>query len=189
MNESEIKAKIDSAYKIVHDAKIQEEFLQVEAFKFALGTNVVVAQPKAGGTSSTQPQVEGDDDRISKIAAGLGIDYHVIETLYTVEEGELTLNLSPKLIPSANTPAMKEIAILLAVGRKHAGLGASTPFELIRSACDDNSRLDSKNFAAAMNSLKPKLGLAGKGSKELVPKRPADDLAKELIQKYSATTA
>lgn len=192
MNESEIEEKITSAYKLVKKASIQEEALLVEAFKFALGTNVTIAPlpgPQAINSGSAVPQVVGAHDELSKIAAALSLDYEVIELFYAIEDGELTLNLPSKQVPNGNTPAMKEIAIMLSVGRKHAGLGAGTPFELIRNACDDHGKLDGKNFAAAMSSLKPNLVPAGKGSKELVPKRPADDLARELIQKYNGTIA
>lgn len=192
MNESEIEAKITSAYKLVKNASIQEEALLVEAFKFALGTNVTAASlpgPQVVNAGGSTPQVAGAHDELSKIATALNLDYDVVELFYAIEEGELTLNLPSKLVPNGNTPAMKEIAIMLSVGRKHAGLGVGTPFELIRSVCDDHGKLDGKNFAAAMSSLKPNLVPSGKGAKELVPKRPADELARELIQKYNGITA
>ncbi|HEY8992488.1 MAG TPA: hypothetical protein VIM37_01415 [Candidatus Microsaccharimonas sp.] len=188
MNEEQIEEKITLAYKLVKKADIQEESLLVEAFKFALGTNVTAApMSSVGPTAHALPLVEGAHVELSKIATALGISYDIIELFYAIEDNELTLNLPSKLVPAGNTPAMKEIAIMLSVGRKHAGLGVGTPFELIRTACDDHGKLDSKNFAAAMNSLKPNLVPSGKGAKELVPKRPADDLAKELIQKYNGT--
>lgn len=186
MNESEIEEKITSAYNLVKKINITEETLRLEAFKYALGMNVQV--PLVGtqpGLIGVAPQSSGAHDELSKIAAALNLSYDVVELFYGIEGGELTLNLPSKLVPAGNTPAMKEIAIMLSVGRKHAGLGTGTPFELIRTACDDHGKLDGKNFAAAMNSLKPNLVPAGKGAKELVPKRPADDLARDLIQKYN----
>lgn len=188
MNEEQIEEKITSAYKLVKKVNIQEEVLLVEAFKFALGTNII-ATPLSSGTTAAhaQPLIEGAHMELSKLATALGISYDVIELFYAIEDNELALNLPSKLVPAGNTPAMKEIAIMLSVGRKHAGLGIGTPFELIRAACDDHGKLDSKNFAAAMSSLKPNLVPSGKGAKELVPKRPADDLARDLIQKYKGT--
>ena len=190
MNEEQIEEKITSAYKLVKKANIQEEVLLVEAFKFALGANVTaVPLSSAMATAHTTPIVEGAHSELSKLATALGISYDIIELFYAIEDNELSLNLPSRLVPTGNTPAMKEIAIMLSVGRKHAGFGAGTPFELIRAACDDNGKLDSKNFAAAMNSLKPNLVPSGKGAKELVPKKPADDLARELIQKYNGNAA
>lgn len=189
MNEAEIKEKLSAAYTVAKKIGITEESLLLEAFKFALGTNT----NDSHGTSTPSPaqhaQVNGSDDEITKIAKALNLDYEVVELFYGIEDGELTLNLPTKLLPSSNTPAMKDIAIMLSVGRKHAGLGMGTPYELIRAVCDDHGKLDKKNFAAAMSSMKPNLVPTGKAVKDLVPKRPADDLARELIQKYNVTTA
>lgn len=189
MNESEIEEKLSTAYKVAKKTGITEESLLLEAFKFALHPNTNGSQVVPTPPPARKAQVNGVDDEIAKIAKALNHDYEVVELFYGMEDGELTLNLPTKLIPSSNTPAMKNIAIMLSVGRKHAGLGLGTPYELIRTVCDDHGKLDKKNFAAAMSSMKPNLVPTGKAAKDLVPKRPADDLARDLIQKYNTTTA
>lgn len=193
MVDKDIKKQIEDAYKIVSESRIKEEALQLEAFKYALKmatyhapANAVVNPsdtPKGGDNSQRQEQ------GIAGIARALDVPYEVAELFYDTVDGELTLNLPPKVLPDSASAAMREIAILIAVGRKHAGIGMSTSFDLIRMVCDDNGKLDKKNFAAAMNQMKPKLVPSGKGTnKELVPKRPADDLAKDLILKYNSIT-
>lgn len=193
MQPSEIEGHIKTAYDIVKKANIQEEALQVQAFKFALGVNTPGHAQQAGpvnmGSGGQSSPDHAHQDGLAGIAKALDISYEVIELFYDVVDDELTLNLPPKALPDSASAAMREIAILLTVGRKHAGLGGTTSFDLIRTVCDDNGKLDKKNFAAAMNQMKPKLVPSGKGTvKDLVPKRPADDLAKELILKYNSVT-
>lgn len=186
MDAAKITETIMAAYKIVKNSGIQEEHLQVEAFKYAL----------AGGAPHTQSKdiKEPSEAHASVGTAGLatmpqalGISADIVELFFSVADGELVLNLPTKALPSSSSAAMRDIAVLLAVGRKYAGLGTGTSFDLIRTACDDNGKLDKKNFAAAMNQLKPRLVTTGKGpAKDLVPKKPADDLARELLVKYNA---
>lgn len=188
MQENNIQAQIEKAYQLVKKTGITEDILLAEAFKFALhaGANhdsvMTDLSSKAPISSSTQAAQSG----LMGISKALDISIDIVELFFDMTDGDLTLNLPPKVLPDATSAAMREIAIVLTVGRKHAGLGMSTPFDLIRSICDENGKLDGKNFAAAMNLMKPKLVPSGKGtSKELVPKRPADDLAKELVLKYN----
>ena len=192
MKSEEIEKHIKEAYSIVTKSDIKEEALQVEAFRYALKMNglhpadsasKVDAGSTGGGAAMTQ------DTGLAGIAKGLDVPYEVVELFYDIAGEELTLNLPPKVLPDSASAAMREIGILLSVGRKHAGMGVSTSFDLIRTVCDDNGKLDKKNFAAAMSLMKPKLVPSGKGTnKELVPKRPADDLAKDLILKYNSVT-
>jgi hypothetical protein len=194
MKSEEIEKSISQAYSIVSKTDIKEEALQVEAFKYALrmsSTGAVAHTPPEGGgvTATNNGTVATQNTGLAGIAKGLDVPYEVVELFYDIAEDELTLNLPPKVLPDSASAAMREIAILLSVGRKHAGMGVSTTFDLIRTVCDDNGKLDKKNFAAAMSLMKPKLVPSGKGTnKELVPKRPADDLAKDLILKYNSIT-
>lgn len=191
MKSEDIKQQIEDAYKIVNESGVKEEEMRVQAFRYALqmathgpGVGAPVAPshaPSNGHTSSHQ------EAGLAGIAKALDVPYDIVELFYDMADDELILNLPPKVLPDSASAAMREIAILLTVGRKHAGMGMSTSFDLIRVVCDDNGKLDKKNFAAAMSQMKPKLVPGGKGvNKELVPKRPADDLAKELILKYNS---
>lgn len=193
MDAKDIKQQIRVAYKIVSESEIKEDALQLQAFKYALqmGTHGIAVSSQAAPNhtpNSGQPAHHQEAGLIG-IAKSLDVPYDVIELFYDIVDGELTLNLPPKVLPDSASAAMREIAILITVGRKHAGIGMSTSFDLIRVICDDNGKLDKKNFAAAMSQMKPKLVPSGKGTnKELVPKRPADELAKELILKYNSIT-
>lgn len=194
MNAEDIQKQIQDAYKIVSESNIKEETLQLEAFKYALqmvtqGTTTHV-QKNTHNAPNIDPATHHQELNLKGIANALNVPYDIVELFYGMADGELTLNLPPKVLPDSASAAMREIAILLTVGRKHAGMGMSTQFDLIRTVCDDNGKLDKKNFAAAMSQMKPKLVPGGKGAnKELVPKRPADDLAKELILKYNEIAA
>jgi hypothetical protein len=185
MNDN-LEEQIKQAYATVIGAGIKEEGLQVAAFNYLLNAS----QTSAGTTGKTTTPQPDQDDTITRIANGIGIDYEIAELFYDATGEELDLHIPVKALPDTASAAMRDIAILLSVGRKHAGLGASTAFDLIRAACDENGKLDKKNFAAAMSLLKPKLVPTGKGTaKELTPKRPADDLAKEILVKYNNITA
>jgi hypothetical protein len=193
MEARDIKQQLEEAYKIVSESGIKEEVLQLQAFKYALqmGTHGATAHSAAtpSHASNTSQSPHHQEAGLMGIAKSLGVPYDVIELFYDMVDEELTLNLPPKVLPDSASAAMREIAVLITVGRKHAGIGMSTSFDLIRVVCDDNGKLDKKNFAAAMSQMKPKLVPSGKGTnKELVPKRPADDLAKELILKYNSIT-
>ncbi len=183
----ELEQNIKTAYGIAKRSGIEEPDLLNEAFKYAL--NMMVAdkpQAKQHEYNNSDNNTEAGTGTIhEKIARGLDLPLDTIELLYDINDGELALNLPTKALPDSASAAMREIAVLLAVGRKHAGISSSTPFEVIRIVCDEHGKLDKKNFAAAMSSMKPRLTTAGKGTdRELVPKRPADDLAKEIINRY-----
>lgn len=193
METKDIKQQIEEAYKIVSESGIKEEALQLQAFKYALQMSTHGATFHSQAAPSHTPNISQppyhQEAGLVGIAKSLDVPYDVIELFYDMVDGELTLNLPPKVLPDSASAAMREIATLITVGRKHAGVGMSTSFDLIRVVCDDNGKLDKKNFAAAMSQMKPKLVPSGKGTnKELIPKRPADDLAKELILKYNSIT-
>lgn len=193
MNADDIKQQIKVAYRIVDESGIKEEDIRLHAFKYALQASVHTSAVNAQSAPNLAPRIghlaSAQETGLSSIAKALDVPYDIVELFYDIADRELTLNLPPKVLPDSASAAMREIAVLLTVGRKHAGISMSTSFDLIRVVCDDNGKLDKKNFAAAMNQMKPKLVPSGKGAvKELVPKRPADDLAKELILKYNSIT-
>lgn len=193
MKAEDIKQQIENAYKIVNESGVKEEELRLQAFKYALRMathDLAVDAPSTPSHTPSTARTTGIQEvGLTGIAKALDVPYDIIELFYDMVDDELTLNLPPKVLPDSASAAMREIAILLTAGRKHAGIGMSTSFDLIRAVCDDNGKLDKKNFAAAMSQMKPKLVPSGKGAnKELAPKRPADDLAKELILKYNSIT-
>jgi hypothetical protein len=187
----ELLDAINTAYDAVKKSNVKEDALQLEAFRFAL--DALIAQSSKAGTGEDKTSIGQSSistiatgDPISEIARALGVDGESAELIYDIRDGVMYLNLPTKALPDSASGAMREIAVLLSVGRKYAKLGASTPYDLIRSVCDEHGRLDKKNFAAAMNSLRPRLVSTGKGpNKDLAPKRPADDLAKEYLLRYA----
>lgn len=187
----ELEACVKTAYAIVKRAGITEEPLTVEAFKFVLATLAAesglgvepAAYEKPRGPRQGRAVATGSVH--DNIAAALDLPADTVELFYVVHDGVLSLNLPVKAMPGSTSAAMREIAVVLTVGRKHAGLGDRTPFELIRAACDEYGKLDKKNFAAVMGSMQPRLVPSGKGAeRELTAKKLADSLAKEILIKY-----
>lgn len=182
--DEDLKQKIKSAYEMVTSLNIAEDALKLEAFKFALGDFPEAIINKVNNFK--EDKVSNQNPSVQAIAKGLGVQEDNVEIVYILSEGELKLNISPSTLPRSGAEAMRELAVLYSVGRKHAGLGESTSFDSLKSTLDDFGRLDKKNFAAVMAGLRPRLSVDGKGAdRSLTPKRPADDWAKELVTKYS----
>lgn len=186
ISEDEVERNIRQAYEIVRRIRIEEPDLLKEAFIYALGVvgdDISTAPASMNhGTSSSDVA----DVPYEKIAHGLDLPVGSVELLFELRGTALTLTLPAKTLPYSVSAAMREIGTLLAVGYKYAGLGAGAPFDAIRETCAEHNKLDKKNFAAAMTGMKPRVSVAGKGSqRELIPKRPADDLARELILRYA----
>jgi hypothetical protein len=192
----QVEAHVRRAYDIVRNVGIEEESLKLAAFAYALGQNGAGGLPDSVEPVVTslhankQPKADsGLPNSHEKIANALGVPITTIEVLYDIASDVLTLNLPTSALPRSSLAAMKEIAILLTIGRKYAGISASTtgtPFELIRTACDEQAKLDKKNFAMAMGSMRPLLTVVGKGTaRELVAKKPADNLARDILLRYS----
>lgn len=188
MNTSEIQQNLKAAYEMVKNLNIEEPHLQQEAFKYAL--SMLAGNSPATNTDKAVMAATRQGSVYEQIAQGLDIPVEVAELFYDLNGGELALNIPAKVLPDGASAAMREIAVLLAVGRKHAGISPSTSYERIRKLCDDHGRLDKKNFAAILNGLKPRLTTTGKGSeRELVPKRPADEMAREILTRYSTSVS
>ncbi len=185
LDAGQLETHIQRAYDTVSRIGIREENLRLEAFRYALQTisaaqAVVGNEPHITSTLSMTSQTP-----YAKIASALNVPLEVVEVLYDANDRDLALNLPSNALPKSSLAAMREIAIVISVGRKYALQGATTPFEIIRAACDDQAKLDKKNFAMAMGSMRPMLTTTGKGvSRELIAKKPADNLARDILLRY-----
>lgn len=113
-------------------------------------------------SASTLPPSQ--DDTLGKISGALKLDRELLEYVYDVQDGEPTLVISPKRLPDRKAEATKVIAQLVAAARQSAGLEDWTGAGTIRTVVGDYGRLDSNNFAAAIQTLDKVALSRGKGA-------------------------
>ena len=133
--------------------------------------------------ASSAPDM-GADDPLRKVASKLGLEREQLQYVYDVEDGQVLLAVAPSKLSSSKAQAMRDVALLLSVGRQASGNEERTPFEPIRQQCADMGVFHTDHFAGQV----AKLGDAdlatfkGKGrSRELRVTGRGYEAARELI--------
>src|SRR4029077_8087443 len=105
---------------------------------------------------------------LQQLTDRLGLSADVAGRIWAVEEGELHVIAPPSRLSDNRRGAMREVALLTAVGRQAGGWDASTALTTLRSSCDSYGPrfFDPNNFNNAINDLGDELKKLGDG-KEL----------------------
>ncbi len=190
MDSDDVLRHIKMAQAIVEESELEGESLRLAAFSFALDHLDTLEsndeQTRTTATTYPTPNKTTSDTGYEKISRALDVPLETVELLYDLAEAGIALNLPPKKLPRGASAAMREIAIILTVGMKYAGIAEATSFDVVRAACEDHGKLDKKNFSAILGSMRPALIVTGKGTeKALIAKKPADTLAREILVRYS----
>ncbi len=190
-SKSNLSENIQAAYKIVSDAKITETEIKLRAFEYAyegLRSSMKNKDLISGeGKSKNNSKFSDSEDPIDSIAVALSIDTDQAHTIFYMDDENLKLSLPPKKMPSSAAAKVREITLLLVVGRKLAGMGSETDYEIIRAECSQYGCLD-RNFATHVKGLAPTIRTkSGKGSGQSADAPMiAHEPAKELILKYTS---
>lgn len=102
---------------------------------------------RSGGEQDGEPGLDA-------LARRLQIDRRAAEAIYDVDDDGLHIVISPTRLADSVRAATDQIARLVVVGRKAAGLDSEwTSVEEIRRACNDRGKYDSPNFSRVVQGL------------------------------------
>ena len=142
----------------------------------------------AAGTAATPTAPVAAGDVIGMLSAGLKVDRDTIELIYTEQDGEATLVVSPKKIAEGKALATKQLGQLVAAARQVTGLEEWTSVGTIRKVVTDYGRLDSGNFATTIQQMDSVALFRGKGqSREVKITKPGLEATADLIKSLAGT--
>jgi hypothetical protein len=122
-------------------------------------------------------------DMVGQISATLKVDRDLADLVYSMQDGEPHIVVSPKRIPSNKANATRQLAQLVAASRQASGLEEWTSVGNIRKVVTDYGRLDSGNFASYLQGLDGVALLRGKGQqREVKITKPGFEATGDLIR-------
>jgi len=125
----------------------------------------------------------GGTGSLESLATKLGVSHDLLVEVYQIDSGNIKLIVASTKLESDKRAATRQVAILVAAGRQGAGIDADwTVSKLIREACGDLGKLDSRNFASTLNSMGDVFSFQGKGQNRKVKViRPGFERATYLV--------
>ena len=140
----------------------------------------------AAGTAPTSSPSGAKGDLLDEISAAMKLPREVVELVYDVRDGELTLIVAPRMLATDKANATRQLAQLVAGGRQAAGVEEWTAIDSVRSVVTDYGRLDSGNFASYIGKLDKVFRFTGKGAKrEMKVTRPGMEEIAQLVRSVS----
>jgi hypothetical protein len=186
MTEMDLVERLAAALDAVEQAGIPAE-LRAEAFAYALAEMGGAAGASQKRNESGESAAAADPDSLlATMAKRLGHDLEVIAHVFEQEGEDLHLIVSKAQLPhgGSRAGAMRDVALLLSVGRQAAGLEDYTPTTLIRKECEEIGVLDSSNFSVEV----ARIGMRARGgakSREVHANRHQFAQAAELMQEIA----
>jgi hypothetical protein len=168
--------------KALLDARLGRSALAPAAF------NGVAASVSNGAAAPAAPAV-ASGDVVDKMSAVLKVDRDTLDLVYALQEGEPHVVVSAKKIAPNKALAARQLGHLVAAARQAAGLEEWTSAATIRKVVTDYGRLDSGNFASAIQQMDNVAVIRGKGQqREVKITKPGMEAAGELIKSLAGAT-
>lgn len=195
---AELQERLEQAADVVAQAQLPEDLRPI-AFEHALAT-LGVRAPAVTGDSRPQPEAgAAGANRVSalvssgqllgKIAAVLGHDREVIARFFEEEDSEVRLIVKRTMLlePGKKAASIRDVALLVVVGRQAAGTEDHTSYDAIREECRELKVYDAANFAAEVAKLEFRT-TGGRNSKQARANRHHYDEAADLIRRMTEAT-
>lgn len=149
----------------------------------------LAARPAPNGTTQDAPQAVATDDVMGRVGAALKVDRDTLDLVYALQDGEPHVVISAKKITQNKAHAARQLGQLVAAARQAAGLEEWTSVSTIRKIVSDYGRLDSGNFASAIQQMDSVAVIRGKGQqREVKITKPGMEATAELINTLAGTT-
>ncbi|MFD3401699.1 hypothetical protein ACFWUU_13515 [Kribbella sp. NPDC058693] len=143
--------------------------------------------PAARDRMTGPPAVAGEADVLDKMSSVFGLDRETLELVYDVQDGEPALVISSKKVASGKAEGARQLTQLVAAARQIAGIEEWTSANVLRPIVQDYGRLDSANFASAIQQLDTVAVLRGRGQgRELKITRSGLEKVAELIKSLTS---
>lgn len=146
----------------------------------------MVAEPRPAADAPIDRAFATEVQRTDALATALGLEYGEVQSLFDLGAPEPVLRLNPTKLAPDSAGALREITLLVSVGR--GALGLDTGTRHVREAAAAHDRLDAASFNADMELI-PDIVLRGHpdGDNRYVGLRgagfeAAGDLARRLVR-------
>ena len=192
---AELHERLRQAAEILEQADLPEDLRSV-AFEHVLGSLGVVEhaaasdhRPLAGvGAASVKAlsSALSGGDLLSKIAVALGLDRDPVARVYEEDDGQVQLIVKRAMLlePNKKAASIRQVALLVVVGRQAAGSEEHTSYDVIREECRELKVYDAANFATEVAKLEFRTS-GGRNSKEARANRHHYDDAADLIRRMT----
>ena len=187
MTAREIADRLEAAAEAVELADPPQEFraLAYERALDAVGLGSANSQASipAPGVAGTVSSPLAENGQLELIASRLNLPPEVVERVYDAGEKDgLRLVLKRAMLPRPEQKAasMRDVALLVVVGRQAVGLEEYTSLATIRSECADLRVLDKSNFSTEVAKLEMRRR-GGRSDQEVKAHRHHYEDAAELI--------
>jgi hypothetical protein len=187
MTAEEIAARLRQAETALELADVPDD-LREQAYDRALdavglGPSQVSGMASSVSTLGGSPASAPAGDPIGALSVKLNLLRETVEQVFEPDEDHgLRLILKRSMLPRPDqkAAAMRDVALLISVGRQGAGLEEYTSFATIRRECEDLAVLDSSNFATEVGRLEMRRR-GGRSAPELKANRHHYEDAGKLI--------
>lgn len=195
LSPTELKKRLKQATEAVEQAGVAEDLRPI-AFQRSLDALGVGAVPvEATGTPQLEANARSDDDEngdvprgrmLGKLAARLGVDQEAVDRIFDEEAGVVRLILKRGMLPEPGRKAasMRDVALLVVIGRQAAGIEEYTAYDSIREECRELKVYDGPNFATEVAKLEFRTR-GGRNSKEAKANRHHYDDAADLVRRMT----
>jgi len=142
---------------------------QLKSVAFVKAVDLYSTGPVTASIRHPETEPLGGSHQLGAISRKLGVEESVLENVYDLAQGTVSVVIPRSRFPQQKGPATKALALLLAAGRQAAGYDDGwTQTEVIRQQCSDFGIFDSGHFAQTISDMDNVLVLRGKGLKREV---------------------
>jgi hypothetical protein len=189
--DADLRDLLKLAADVVEQADLPSD-LRVTAFERALrwldvGTADTPRLATSGDRPSSTDERPNGSGKLHGIARRLQLESDRVAEIYEEENDEVRLILKRAMLPEATKKAasMRDVALLVVVGRQASGLEEFTAYDSIREECRELKVYDPPNFASEVAKIEFRTR-GGRNSKEAKANRHHYDEAADLIRRMTA---
>jgi hypothetical protein len=199
LSADEISQRLKVAVEAVEQVDLTDD-LRAIAFSRALDAvglpEAPIVEPAEKPSLDESERRSGEDSGrhadgrlVAKIAHRVGVETDTVSRVFEESDGEIRLILKRSMLPQPQQKAtsMRNVSLLVVVGRQAAGIEEYTPYELMREECRELRVLDAPNFATEVGKLDFRTR-GGRNTKEARANRHHFDEAAELIRQITERT-
>lgn len=165
-----------------------EKAVELLAVRQGLTPAAAPATAREATAGKTKPPTpgSGEDRSLEKLAGALGVGVETVGEVFHIDGESLSLGIGTGQLPSASSPAVKEIALLIAGGRQLGGWDAEwTAASEIRPVAETYGKFDG-NFAASLTDMEDEFSFNGSGSGRKVKlKRKGRENLTDLVKRLA----
>ena len=155
---SPVAGEVDQATRQAAFKMVLETMLQNGAEQLDAPDEWTDEPPRLTAREALDDALATEVQRTDAVAVALGLEYDDVGTLFDLSAAEPVLRVNPTKLAPDSADVLREITLLVCIGR--GALGLATGTKHIREAAAAHGRLDAANFDAEMERI-PGIALRG----------------------------